>query len=161
MPIRTRRRALGRALIAWGAVALWMLLIFVLSSQPGGPETGSGRLRFGLDKFGHLVVFGNLGVLVANALATQGVGRTRFWWTFVICALYAVTDELHQVLVPGRSPTVYDILIDVAGASAGFALHRIVTTSSRLQGIAVGTDRDRPVRRSPPQSNQVNGLDSR
>ena len=33
--------------------------------------------------------------------------------------LYAITDELHQVFVPGRSAQFRDILIDTLGASFG------------------------------------------
>lgn len=33
--------------------------------------------------------------------------------------LYAITDELHQVFVPGRSAQFRDVLIDILGASFG------------------------------------------
>ena len=33
--------------------------------------------------------------------------------------LYAITDELHQVFVPGRSAQFRDVLIDTLGASFG------------------------------------------
>ncbi len=124
MSFRSRRRGRRPVLAAWAAVLLWMVLIFVLSSQEGGVLSGSGRLRFGIEKLGHFVVFGNLGLLVATALRTSGVHATRFWWTVVICATYAVSDELHQVIVPGRTPTVYDVAIDVAGSIVGFLIVR-------------------------------------
>ena len=37
-------------------------------------------------------------------------------------ALYAATDEVHQLFVPGRSGQVSDVLLDSAGAIAGLAL---------------------------------------
>ena len=37
-------------------------------------------------------------------------------------ALYAVSDEAHQIFVPGRSGQVTDILLDSAGAAAGVLL---------------------------------------
>lgn len=36
-----------------------------------------------------------------------------------ISALYACTDELHQIFVSGRSGQIKDVLIDTAGAFAG------------------------------------------
>lgn len=36
--------------------------------------------------------------------------------------LYACTDELHQIFVPGRSAQFRDILIDTLGASFGIAI---------------------------------------
>lgn len=36
-----------------------------------------------------------------------------------ICMLYAVTDEIHQSFVPGRTPLVKDVFIDSCGAIIG------------------------------------------
>ena len=33
--------------------------------------------------------------------------------------LYAITDEIHQIFVPGRSAQFRDVLIDTLGASFG------------------------------------------
>ena len=38
------------------------------------------------------------------------------------CIFYAVFDEAHQALVPGRVPSLFDVLSDVLGASAGLVL---------------------------------------
>lgn len=38
---------------------------------------------------------------------------------FVITAVYAASDEFHQLFVPGRSGRVSDVLIDSSGALAG------------------------------------------
>ncbi|MBQ9692318.1 MAG: VanZ family protein [Clostridia bacterium] len=39
--------------------------------------------------------------------------------SFVIGVLYAVTDEIHQLFVPGRAGAVTDVLIDAAGVLCG------------------------------------------
>jgi VanZ family protein len=145
--MRTRPRRFSNAdiVLAWVVVILWMAIIFVLSSQPGSPDAGSGRLRFGWEKLAHFVVFGVLGLLVANALTTGGLRSRRFWWTFVVCAAYAITDEVHQALIPGRTPTVMDIFIDMAGASAGYATF-VVAAASRFARRAI-SQRHRPVKR--------------
>lgn len=36
-----------------------------------------------------------------------------------LTTLYAVTDEIHQIFVPDRGPSVKDVLIDSAGALVG------------------------------------------
>ena len=116
----SRWRRIGLIVLVWAAVVGWATVIFFLSSQPGDSDPGSGRLRFGPEKVGHFVVFGTLGIAVANALTTSGLRHHRFWWTFVLCAIYAVTDELHQAFVPFRTPTVLDLVIDIAGATTGY-----------------------------------------
>ncbi len=42
-------------------------------------------------------------------------------WGFVI--LYAVSDEVHQLFVPGRGGQLTDVIIDTAGAGAGLGIY--------------------------------------
>ena len=45
----------------------------------------------------------------------------------LICAFYAVTDEIHQIFVPGRAFEWMDVGIDTAGAIIGmFAMAIII-----------------------------------
>jgi len=39
--------------------------------------------------------------------------------TLIFCFLYAVSDEVHQIFVPGRAFAVGDIIIDTLGAALG------------------------------------------
>lgn len=98
-------------------------MIFLLSHQPGAPDSGSGRLRFGIEKLGHLAVYAGLAMLLLVAFGQHHLRRRRrLWWTFVIVASYAVLDELHQTIVPGRSPTVTDVGIDMVGGLIGMVV---------------------------------------
>lgn len=48
--------------------------------------------------------------------------------------LYACTDEIHQIFVPGRSAQFRDVLIDTLGASFGCLLiHALLTLFTRLK----------------------------
>ncbi|HET9417260.1 MAG TPA: VanZ family protein [Candidatus Limnocylindria bacterium] len=124
--------------LAWVAVVAWALAIFVLSSQPGDPGSGLTRLRLSWEKVAHFTVYAVLSLGIANALTASGVRSRRYWWTFVMCALYAVTDEIHQFLVPGRSPSIYDVAIDLLGATAGFiAYEHLVRWGDRVPIRAV------------------------
>lgn len=54
----------------------------------------------------------------------------------VCCMVYAVTDEVHQLFVEGRTGRVLDVLIDTAGSAIGsslaFAIH-IISVKLRKQ----------------------------
>jgi VanZ family protein len=104
--------------LAWGLVLLWMAVIFVLSAQPDLiPERiGPGSFRFSIEKLGHVTVYSVLGFLVIRALTISRVNRAG-WWAFVAVFLYAISDELHQGLVPGRDPSLVDVAIDVISAT--------------------------------------------
>ena len=47
------------------------------------------------------------------------------WRALLWCLLYAISDEIHQIYVPGRGPHVLDVLIDSSGALAGWGLLRL------------------------------------
>ena len=48
--------------------------------------------------------------------------------------LYACTDEIHQIFVPGRSAQFRDILIDTLGATFGCLLiHALLTLFTKLK----------------------------
>lgn len=50
-------------------------------------------------------------------------------WAVLIAAAYSLTDEFHQIFVPGRGPSIYDCGIDTIGACLGIL---IVYTVCRL-----------------------------
>lgn len=80
-----------------------------------------------LRKYAHFFIYLLLGVIVKNALSVSGVkGFTAFAIALGICALYAVTDEIHQAFIPGRRALVTDVLIDSAGAFVGIVLYSII-----------------------------------
>lgn len=109
--------------VAWLPAALYMLLIWVLSSLH---LTDFPVRELPLhDKGVHFVEYAVLGLLVAHAslrtwprhapLRTLGVA--------VLIALgWGVLDEIHQAFVPGRQADVWDLVADAVGAASGAAL---------------------------------------
>ena len=43
-------------------------------------------------------------------------------FAFLLCVAYAMSDEIHQLFVPGRAGQVRDILIDSSGSFVGIAI---------------------------------------
>lgn len=46
----------------------------------------------------------------------------RFTASMLICTGYAVFDEIHQSLVPGRGASIKDVVLDVVGVLIGIAI---------------------------------------
>lgn len=44
--------------------------------------------------------------------------------SIIVCALYAVSDEFHQLFVSGRSGEIRDIIIDSCAATFGVFMLR-------------------------------------
>ena len=53
---------------------------------------------------------------------------------WIIGAAYAVTDEIHQYFVPGRSCEVRDMLIDACGTAVGVLLCRWIAQKRKGAG---------------------------
>mgnify|MGYP005855903993 CR=1 FL=1 len=95
----------------WGPPLLWMAVIFALSSRSHLPSAPQPLLDLLLKKAAHFVEYGVLALLWLRALSPAE------WRSARGPALYAVSDELHQALVPGRHAQPTDVLIDAAGAA--------------------------------------------
>lgn len=71
-------------------------------------------------KLAHGAEYAVLGVFCMLFLLTYNWQRRKqILLAISVCALYAVSDELHQMLSDGRSAQLTDVLIDTAGASVG------------------------------------------
>jgi VanZ family protein len=141
-----RRRGLRAALYA-GPPVLWMALIFYMSTGAGSTEGSTllvtGLLRwlsprflaslspaaldgldFALRKSAHVVEYFVLALLCLRALQA---GRPAFrpasaLGAAVLCALYAASDELHQLATPGRTASLSDVGIDAVAAMGAILL---------------------------------------
>jgi VanZ family protein len=113
-----------RAAWRWGPVAAYLALIFYLSAQSQVAWAGPYP-----DVVLHAAEYCVLAVLLARGL-NDGMGRAvpdrLHLLTWTLCVLYAISDEIHQFFVPGRSSDWRDVLSDAAGAALGLAALAIV-----------------------------------
>ena len=74
-------------------------------------------------KGAHFSIYLLLGVTSFSAFYTYDLKRyIKFFAPFSLCALYAASDEFHQLFVSGRSGQISDILLDSAGSLCGIAI---------------------------------------
>jgi VanZ family protein len=93
-----------------------MGLIFFLSAQPDLPHPSTGWLDWLISSAAHLFVFAVLAVFWARAL---GQGRRSRLIAMALTLLYALSDEFHQLFVPGRHADPWDLVFDALGAVVG------------------------------------------
>lgn len=124
------RRFVGkRRAWAWWFLALaWMGLIYFLSDQS---QLALPIELWWSDLLSWLAHFSEYAILACllwfAARSTPGLSRRAATIAFVVVALYALSDEVHQSFVPGRMPDIRDWLVDLVGA--GLAL--VVLTRRR------------------------------
>lgn len=105
--------------LLWLPVAVYMAAIYYLSAQSSPPAPGGMP-----DYIQHGVAYAGLAVVTFRAVAgglPSRLTRGRTWATLVITVGYGISDELHQVFVPNRTPDARDVLYDLVGALIGLA----------------------------------------
>ena len=81
-------------------------------------------------KTAHILLFAILGVL-AQLCAEKHLKKRKWIAAVLFCLLYAISDEVHQMFVPGRAGLVSDVLIDFAGSIAGIGILFVITKIKR------------------------------
>lgn len=101
----------------------WVTAVVTVSSIPSLPtlaiETERSVIR--LDYLIHFIEYGIMLVLALMAFSDRlfGIQTRKFVIVTVGIVLFAIIDEFHQKLIPGRSFNVKDIMSNVAGIMAG------------------------------------------
>lgn len=142
-----------RVLYGAGSLA-WMGVIFFASTGSGSTEntrplvavlvdwlrpglavelgpTTLGMIDWCMRKAAHVTEYFLLTGLLLGALSDPKARTGRSWVAWCAAVAYAMTDELHQALVPGRHATWGDIGWDAGGAGLAVILHRIRTRWSK------------------------------
>jgi VanZ family protein len=116
----------------WLPALVLMALIFAASSLTKKELPSFGTWDLLAKKGGHALGYALLGAAYVRGLSA---GR-QFGWrlaalALVGAALYAGTDEFHQVFVNGRTSSPVDVFIDAGGAVAGIAVWVFIQTRAR------------------------------
>jgi VanZ family protein len=103
--------------LMWKLAIFWAVLIFALSSIPGRSLPQVSVLHY--DKVLHALVYGVLGGLCCLALEGTVPRASAILGAITLAVAYGLTDEFHQMFVPGRSADLYDVVADGLGALLG------------------------------------------
>ena len=122
-------------------VILWMVFIFVMSSFDATSSSNqsnfivdiitsiinikdTGLLSLIIRKLAHFTEYFILGILVINLITRYD---KKIIIAILLCIIYATSDEIHQIFVPGRSCQITDIMIDSLGSIIGIYLYKLIT----------------------------------
>lgn len=110
----------------WLPLICWMGLIYYLSNQPKLPHPARklGITDYVFDYGAHAFFFGTLTILAWRVLRIprrswpEWLSNQAIRWAALGAMLYAASDELHQIFVPGRWAKLTDFLADCVGIAA-------------------------------------------
>lgn len=120
-------------------LGVYWIILFIATSLPTEyiPSVGVS------DKFNHFFAYMGLSVLLYFSFNLQNkfeiMNKYPAALTVIIAAIYGAFDELHQMLIPGRSAELLDWVADFVGAVAGVLiarfLYRIFSKDSRAEKV--------------------------
>jgi hypothetical protein len=106
-----------------------MGLIYYLSSMSAPPNAGK---LFDSDVYPHMIVYSGLGFLLMRAfefefehsavVSPEERRAGTVFSTLITGALYALSDEIHQIFVPPRAYEIKDLVSDFSGLVIGIVL---------------------------------------
>ncbi|MFA6078649.1 MAG: VanZ family protein [Candidatus Omnitrophota bacterium] len=120
-------RVRSRLVRLWTPVALWLAVIFLLSSIPGSniPDVGLPNA----DKVVHFSEFFILGVLLIRAVVNSFTGMHLaglLILSIILISSFGAVDEWHQLFVSGRATDIFDLAADISGALAGSLFYILI-----------------------------------
>lgn len=119
----------------WFPVYACMGLIFYFSSLPAKDIPSLFAYQ---DIVFHLVIYGLLAYFFTRALKNTYGGLTlskTLYFTVIFGVIYGLTDEFHQLFVPGRYMSVFDLLIDGVGSFTGgliYPVRKIISNKGKI-----------------------------
>ena len=116
----------------WGPVVLYLGLIFWFSSR-GRPDVLSATPDYLL----HGTEYAGLAVVSVRAIAKRlfsSLSAAHVAGGIAIAILYGISDEWHQLYVPGRDASLVDVLADLVGATLGGTLLAAVSAVNGTEG---------------------------
>ncbi len=98
-------------------LVIWMVLIFALSHRSVLIDLENDASEITLYKSAHIFAYAILAWFWWRALSPErGVDWAVLFAALGLSALYGISDEVHQLFVPGRHGRVADVLFDASGA---------------------------------------------
>lgn len=136
-----------KKIIMWVLLLSWISFIFYMSSQPGDISDGQSGFVIEVLKYMGIDITSKFGEL-ANFIVRKTAHVTEYFilalisynlircytenkrncnlYMIAVVFLYACTDEIHQLFVPGRTGMFRDVLIDTCGAIIAFIILTII-----------------------------------
>lgn len=128
----------------WLILIVWMFIIFIFSNQPhSGSVTHDmveqilpnikydsliNIINFTIRKLAHLSEYFIL-TLLTISLSKEYIKKEKIILliSIIFCFIFALTDEYHQSLVPGRTSVFIDVIIDTIGGILSIITYKIYT----------------------------------
>jgi VanZ family protein len=115
-----------KVVLVYLPLIFYWILLFTLTSLPSQSVPAVGVN----DKVEHMLAYFGLSFLMYLALLFQKKSRllksNALLFTLLFVFAYGILDEVHQLLIPGRSCELLDFMADMLGGIVGIIVVKIL-----------------------------------
>lgn len=145
---KTKNKIITKRIVLSIITILWMIIIFLFSNSNGSNSSKTSGIIVGkvvpiiekvtghdlteieienyvsypIRKIAHFSEYFILGLLVILTLYSYGISKNIVILSFLICILYSLSDEIHQLFICDRNGNIIDVLVDSIGSLCGINL---------------------------------------
>lgn len=140
-------------------IICWMATIFMFSNQGSkkSKSTSTRAIEFIVDKIydtsnmteqeiaekveslqtpvrklAHFTIYTLGGVITFVFMyKLNTTNKRKILYSLLFCLMYAITDEIHQYFIPGRSCEIRDVLIDTIGSLIGILITYLIYSKKK------------------------------
>ena len=140
--IKNSKKIIIVRIILFILICLWAFIVFNFSNQNGDDSSGLSRkvteffikdeklvivVEPYVRKFAHFSEYGLGGMLFVALFSTYKWSENKIMLISAFLGVwYALIDEFHQLLVPGRHGSLFDVYIDSLGFLTGICMMIII-----------------------------------
>lgn len=135
-----------KKILKWAMLIIWASFIFFMSNMPGDVSSEQSdvvvkvihdlgidvnglfgiTITFIVRKIAHFSEYFILYLLIYMVTCLYVNEKKARVLTILFVFIYAVSDEIHQIFVPGREAAFRDVMIDTSGGFLAFVILSII-----------------------------------
>ncbi len=123
-----------KSFLRWLPALVMMVAIFFASNTPAREIPNFGPLDVVVKKAGHMLGYA---LLAGSYWFGLRFRKNGIWVALLLAILYAMTDEFHQIFIPGRHSSWVDVF-GFDGGGAAFALLLLSLWRFRIASLKNG-----------------------
>lgn len=79
----------------------------------------------------HFSIFAGFALFFLMSIAKKKLKLKEILFTIIVSSAVAVSDEIHQLFVPFRSCSIWDVMIDLAGICSSMLVYFLIKKLGR------------------------------
>ncbi len=120
---------------------IYWIVLFIATSLPSTHFVDVFEISDKIKHFGaYFILSALLGLNLHFQEKWKSIVPHFLSYTFILCTIYGLLDEIHQIFVPNRSAEFLDWVADVLGTLLGVIVVKIIIKNLKQKHVSIETN---------------------